>query len=156
MTGPCRRRSLLRFGGATVLSGLAGCATIEAELGLRTERLGRVVLANSIDEPFEVAVEVLRDGTTVYDSSHRLAPGSPEERPQVVLDEWASDPEARRWEVRARTSTSGWRRAKLDAAVGGRDDCHAVHVATGDWPESPVLVVPTGCGRPLDPEATAR
>lgn len=147
MTGPLHRRTLLRLGGAAALSTFAGCATIEADLGLRTERLGRVVLANSVEEPFEVAVEVRKDGTTVHESSHHLDPGSSEERAQVVLDEWAEDPEARTWEVRARTDDSEWRNAEMDAAVGDRDDCHGVTIVTGDWPETPLLVLLGDCER---------
>lgn len=145
MIGPLHRRALLRVSGVAALSALAGCATIEAELGLRTERLGRVELANSIDEPVDVDVEVRRDGTTVHESSHRLDAGSSEERTQVVLEEWAENPEARSWEIRARTNAGEWRSAEIDAAVGERDDCHSVTVVTGDWPEASVLVLLGDC-----------
>lgn len=148
MTGPRNRRTFLRLGGALALPPLAGCATLEADLGLRTERLGRVILANSIDERVTVDVDVKRNGTTVYESSHRLAPGSSEERPQVVLEDWQADPEARSWEIRAKTPTSDWRAAEIDAAVGDRDGCHDVTVVTGDWPETPVLVLLGDCANP--------
>lgn len=145
MAGPLSRRELLRTGTAAAFASLAGCATIEAELGLRTQRLGRVTLANSVGEPIEVQVEVLRDGTLVYESAHQLEPGSPAERTQTVIYEWRDDPDARSWEVRAKTPTSEWRNAELDAAVGGRDDCYSVKIVTGDPSEEPVLVVPGGC-----------
>lgn len=150
MTGSLRRRTLLRLGGAVALPSLAGCAALEAELGSRTQRLGHVVLANSVDESFEVRVEVIRDGTTVLDSSYRLAPGSSEERPQIVLDEWEDDADAQRWVVRAKTETSEWRDAELTAAAGERDDCHRVYVVTGHLPEAPLLVLPTDCKRTRD------
>lgn len=148
MKGPRNRRTFLQLGGALTLSSLAGCATLEAELGLRTERLGRVVLANSIDERVTVDVEVSRNGTTVHESSHTLAPGSPEERPQVVLHEWQDDAKARSWEIRAKTPTSDWRSAEIDAAVGDRHECHGFTVVTGDWPETPVLVLVGDCANP--------
>lgn len=140
-----RRRSLLRLGGAAACSSLAGCATIQAELGLRTERLGDVVLANSIDEPFVVDVRVHRDDTLVHSSAHELEPGSSEERAQVVLDEWEGNSEARSWAIEAKTSESEWRNAEIDAAVGDRDDCHDVTIVTGDWPETPLLVLLGDC-----------
>lgn len=145
MTKSANRRTILRFGGVAALSSLGGCATITAELGLRTQRLGQVVLANSIDESVEVAVEVIRDGTTVLDSVYQLTPGSSEERPQIVLNEWQDDADAQRWVVRARTQTGEWRDAELTAAAGDRDDCHRVHIVTGDSP--PLLVLPTDCKR---------
>lgn len=155
MVQDCRRRSLLRFGGAAALGSLAGCATIQAELGLRTERLGRVVLANSINQPFEVDVEVYRDDERIYASSHHLDPGSAEEQAQVVLNEWAENNAARSWEIRAQTDGSGWRNAEIDAAVGEPDDCHSVKIVTGDWPETPLLVLLGDCtgtenGDPID------
>lgn len=140
-----RRRSLLRIGGVAACSSVAGCATIQAELGLRTERLGSVVLANSIDESFDVAVEIYRDDTLVHESSHRLAPGSSAERVQVTLNEWKENNDARSWEIKAKTSTSEWRNAEIDAAVGNRDDCHGVKIVTGDWPETPLLVLLGDC-----------
>lgn len=145
MAGSFRRRAFLRFGGVAIASAVAGCSTIQAELGLRTQRLGRVLLANSIDESFEVTVEVIRDGKTVLDSTYRLAPGTSEEQPQISLYEWEDDPGAQRWVVRAKTNNSEWRNAELTAAAGERDDCHRVHIVTGDWPETSVLVVPTDC-----------
>ena len=150
-----RRRSLLRLGGAAACSSLTGCATIQAELGLRTEQLGQVALANSIDEAFVVEVRVHRDDTLVHASAHELAPGSSAERVQVVLDEWEGNSEARSWEIEAKTSESGWRNAEIDAAVGDRDDCHSVKIVTGDWPETPLLVLLGDCeethvGSPTD------
>lgn len=145
MAGPHDRRTVLRSGSIAALATLAGCATLQAELGVRTERLGRVVLANSIEDPFEVEIEIVRDGATVYEATHHLTAGSSEERPQIVIDEWDADPEAREWEVRARTTTSEWRTAELDAAVGEPDDCHEVTVVTGDWPETPILVLAGDC-----------
>lgn len=115
---------------------------------MRTERLGEVVLANSIDESFEVTVEVIREESTVHESSHHLSPGSSKERPQVVLENWNESPEARSWEIRAKTTTSDWRKAEIDAAVGGTDDCHGVTVVTGDWPETSVLVLLGDCTNP--------
>ncbi len=128
------------------LSSLAGCAGITGVFGGRTQQLGRVVLANGVDESAEVDVEVVRDGTTVLDSSYELAPGSSEERPQIVLHEWRENPDAQKWVVRARTTSSEWHEAVLKASRGGSDDCHQVHVVAGDWPEAGVLVVPTDCG----------
>lgn len=145
MTKSPNRRTLLRFGGVAALSSLGGCATITAELGLRTQRLGRVVLSNSIDESFEVEVEVIREGTTVLDSVYQLAPGSSQERPQIILNEWQDDADAQRWVVRAKTNTSEWRDAELTATAGERDDCHRVHIVTGD--SLPLLVLPTDCKR---------
>lgn len=145
-----RRRSLLRVGGAAALSSLAGCATIQADLGLRTERLGRVKLANSIDEHIAVDVEVHRDDTLIHESTHKLTPGSSDERVQVVLNEWTENAEARFWEVKARTNDSGWRTAEIDAAVGERNDCHDITIVTGDWPETPLLVLLGDCRRTED------
>lgn len=150
------RRTLLQFGGAIALSSLAGCSAIKAELGLRTQELGRVVLANSIDESAEVDVKVIRDETTVLDSSYQLAPGSPEERPQIVLYEWQENPAAQKWVVRARTTTSDWQSAVLKASRGDNDDCYQVHVVAGDWPEAGLLVLPTDCKRTLKEEVSVR
>jgi len=147
MAGPPDRRTLLQFGGVATFSALAGCASIKAELGLRTQELGRVVLANSVDEPAEVEVEVIRDGTTILDSSYQLEPGSSEERPQITLYEWQENPTAQKWVVRARTTTSDWQNAELKASRGDSDDCYRVAVVAGDWPEAGVLVVPTDCHR---------
>jgi hypothetical protein len=151
MPGPLDRRTLLGAAGTAAVTALAGCATISAELGWRTQRLGRVVLANSVDEPFEVTIDVVRDGTSVYEATHHLDPGSERERPQVVIYDWERDAESRYWEVRAKTPDSDWRSAELDAAVGADGECHSVDVVTGDWPEASVLVTPTDCGR--DPES---
>jgi len=145
VTSSLSRRTLLRRSGIAVFPSLAGCATLKAELGLKTQRLGQVVLTNSTDESFEVAIEVIRDGTTVLDSSYQLAPGSPKERPQIVLNEWKDNPSAKRWVVRARTKTSEWRNAELTAAAGERNDCHKVNIVTGDFSEASLLVVPTDC-----------
>lgn len=155
MVQECRRRSLLRFGSVAALGSLAGCATIQAELGLRTERLGRVALANSIDQHFDVDVEVYRDDERIHATSQQLDPGSSEERVQVVLNEWTENNAARSWEIRARTAGSNWRNAEIDAAVGERDDCHGVKIVTGDWPETPLLVLLGDCdgnqdGEPID------
>ncbi|WP_135823656.1 hypothetical protein [Halorussus ruber] len=103
------------------------------------------MLANSTDESFEVAVEVIRDGTTVLNSSYQLAPGSPKERPQIVLNEWKDNADAQRWVVRAKTKDSEWRDAELTAAAGERNDCHKVNIVTGNFPEASLLVVPTDC-----------
>lgn len=140
-----RRRGLLRIGGVAACSPLAGCASIQAEQGLRTQRLGRVVLANSIDESIDVDVQIHRDETLVHESSHRLASGSSEERVQVVLNEWTENNAAQSWEIKAKTGTSEWRRAEVDAAAGGRDDCHDVKIVAGDWPETPLLVLLGDC-----------
>ncbi|WP_435347129.1 hypothetical protein [Haloarchaeobius sp. HRN-SO-5] len=148
MAGPLDRRTLLQLGGTAAVSSLAGCASVSAELGWRTQELGRVVLANSIDEPAEVDVEVVRNGTTVHESSYRLDPGSPEERPQITLYEWQQNPTAKKWVVRARTATGEWQDGELWASRGGRDDCHSVFVVAGDWPEAETLVVPGGCKTP--------
>ena len=145
MAGPLNRRTLLQLGGAAAVSTLAGCASIEAKLGMRTQELGRVVLANSVDEPTEVEVEVIRDGTIVLDSSYQLDPGSSEERPQITLYEWRENSTAQKWVVRARTTTSDWQNAVLKASRGDSDDCHKVFVIAGDWPEAEVLVIPTDC-----------
>lgn len=124
---------------------MAGCATIEAELGWRSDRLGAVTLANSVADMFEVSLEVLRDGSVIHQSSHHLDPGSEEERPQVSINEWRDDPDARRWTVRAKVPNSDWRDATIDAARGSGDECYSVAVVTGDWPETPLLVLLGGC-----------
>jgi len=103
------------------------------------------VLANSTDESFEVAVEVIRDGMTVLDSSYQLAPDSSEERPQIVLNEWKDNTDAQRWVVRAKTKTSEWGNVELTAVAGERNDCHKVNIVTGNFPEASLLVVPTDC-----------
>lgn len=145
MSGPLNRRTLLQLGGAAAFSTLAGCAAIEAKLGMRTQELGRVVLANSVDEPAELAVEVIRDGTIVLNSSYQLDPGSSEERPQITLYKWRENSTAQKWEIRARTTTSDWQNAVLKASRGDSNDCHRVAIVAGDWPEAGVLVVPTDC-----------
>ncbi|WP_222913439.1 hypothetical protein [Natrinema sp. SYSU A 869] len=150
MPDPLRRRTFLRLGGVATLSSLAGCSTIQAELGLRTQRLGRVILTNSSDESVEVEVEVIREGTIVLASTYQLSSGSSKERPQIELNEWNDNLAAQRWEVRAKTPASEWRNAELTAAAGDRDDCHRVHIVTGNWPESPLLVLPTDCKRTLE------
>ncbi|MDS0476885.1 hypothetical protein [Natrinema sp. 1APR25-10V2] len=156
MADSLRRRTFLRLGGVAALSSLAGCSTIQAELGLRTQQLGRVILANSSDEPVDVKVEVIQEGTTVLASTYQLTPGSSEERPQIVLNEWHDNPNAQRWEVRAKTPASEWRNAELTAAAGDRADCHRVHIVTGNWSESPMLVLPTDCKQTLNEEISPR
>ena len=104
-----------------------------------------MVLANSMDDPAEVDLEVLRNGTTVHEASYRLDPGSPRERPQHVIQEWRDDATAKRWVVRARTPSGDWHRAELTASRGGSEDCHMVHVVTGEWSGTDLLVVPTDC-----------
>lgn len=145
MAGPLNRRTLLQLGGVAAFSTLGGCASTEAKLGMRTQELGRVVLANSVDEPAEIEVEVIRDGTTVLDSSYQLDAGSSKERPQITLYEWRENSTAEEWVVRARTTTSDWQNAVLKASRGDSDDCYRVAVTAGDWPEAGVLVVPTDC-----------
>jgi hypothetical protein len=145
MSGSPNRRTFLHLGGVAACLALAGCSSVKAELGMRTQELGRVGLANSVDEPAEIKVEVIRDGTTVLNSSYQLDPGSPEERTQIGLNEWRRNPTAQKWEVRAKTTTSKWQNAVLKASRGDSDDCHKVAVVAGDWPEADVLVVPTDC-----------
>jgi hypothetical protein len=137
-----KRRTYLAAVCTAGVTATAGCGTVG---GRRTQELGRVELANSVDEPAEITVEILRDGTTVLDSSYQLDPGSPEERTQIVLYEWRGNPTAQKWEVRAKTTTSEWQNAVLKASRGDSDDCHKVAVVAGDWPESDVLVLPTDC-----------
>ena len=140
-----KRRQVLAALGASTLTSMAGCATIEAELGWRTDRLGAVTLANSVADTFEVSLEVLRDGSVIHQSSHHLDPGSEEERPQVTINEWRDDPEARRWTVRATVPDSDWRDATIDAARGSGNECYSAAVVTGNWSETPLLVLLGGC-----------
>lgn len=147
MAGPHHRRTLLHLGGVAAITTLGGCATVESILGMRTQELGRVVLANSIDEPRKVEIEVIRDGTVIFESSYQLDPGSSEERPQTMLYEWQENATAQKWEVRARTTTGDWQNAVLKASRGGSDDCHRVNIVAGDWPEAEVLVIPTDCNQ---------
>lgn len=139
-----RRQALVALGTAALTSA-TGCATLEAELGMRSDTLGAVTLANSIAEPFEISLEVLRDGTLVHQASYQLDPGSERERPQYTINEWEENPNARRWTVRAKTSEGEWRDATIDAATGSEDECYSVTVVTGEWPETPLLVLLGGC-----------
>jgi hypothetical protein len=129
----------------TALTSVTGCATLEAELGMRADTLGAVTLANSIAEPFDVSLEVLRDGTLVHQASYQLDPGSERERPQYTINEWRENPDARRWTVRAKTPESEWRDATVDATTGSKNECYSVTVVTGDWPETSLLVLLGGC-----------
>ena len=139
------RRHALAVLSTTALTSVAGCATLEAELGMRTDTLGSVTLANSIAEPFNVSLEVLRDGTLVHQKSYHLDPGTEQERPQHTINKWKENPDARRWTVRAKIPESEWRDATIDAAKGSKDECYSVAVVTGDWPETPLLVTLGGC-----------
>jgi hypothetical protein len=67
MSGPLRRRRLLQLSGVATASGLAGCASVKAALGLRSQELGRVVLANGADESAVIDVQVRRDGEAILD-----------------------------------------------------------------------------------------
>ena len=139
------RRQALAALGTTALTSVTGCATLEAELGMRAETLGAVTLANSIADPFKVSLEVLRDGTLVHQGSYQLDPGSEQEQPQYTINEWKENSEARRWTVRAKIAESEWRNATIDAARGSEDECYSVAVVTGDWPETPLLVLLGEC-----------
>jgi hypothetical protein len=139
------RRQALAVFGTTALTSVTGCATLEAELGMRTDTLGTVTLANSIADPFEVSLEVHRDGTRVHQESYQLGPGPEQERPQHKVNEWKADSDARRWTVRAKVPESEWRNATIDAARGAANECYSVAVVTGDWPETPLLVTLGGC-----------
>ena len=112
---------------------------------MRADTLGAVTLANSIADPFNVSLEVLRDGTLVHQASYQLDPGSERERPQYTIDEWKENPDARRWTVRAKIPDSEWRDATIDAARGAEDECYSAAVVTGDWPETPLLVTLGDC-----------
>ena len=139
------RRQALAALGTTALTSVTGCATLEAELGIRADTLGAVTLANSIADPFEVSLEVLRDGTLVHQASYQLDPGSDQERPQHTINEWKANPDARQWTVRAKLPESEWRDATINAAIGSENECYSVTVVTGDWPETPLLVLLGGC-----------
>lgn len=146
MTGPRNRRTLLQLGGSAAVAALAGCSTIRAELGLRTVQLGEVRLETETDEPTTVEVTVIRDDDPVHTSTHDLEPAADaDDDPQVVLEEWADDPDARSWTVRDRRDDGDWRRAELDAAVGDDEACHGVRVTAGDWPETDLLVALEAC-----------
>ena len=139
------RRQALAALGTTALTSVTGCATLEAELGIRTDTLGEVTLANSIPDPSSVSLEVLRNGTLVHQASYQLNSGSEQERPQYTINEWKENPDARKWTVRAKTPESKWRDATIDAARGSENECYSVTVVTGDWPETPLLVLLGGC-----------
>lgn len=139
------RRQALTALGTAALPSVTGCATLEAELGMRADTLGAVTLANSIADTFEVSLEVLRNGTPVHQASYQLDPGSERERPQYTINEWEANSDARHWTVRAKIPESEWRDATIDAARGSKDECYSVTVVTGDWPETPLLVVLGGC-----------
>ncbi|NHN57993.1 MULTISPECIES: hypothetical protein [Halorussus] len=139
------RRQVLAALGTTALTSVTGCATLEAELGMRADTLGAVTLANGVGETREVSLEVLRDGTLVHRESYQLAPGSERERPQYTVNEWQENPDARRWTVRAKIPGSEWRDATIDAARGSEGECYSAAVVAGDWPETPLLVLLGGC-----------
>jgi hypothetical protein len=139
------RRQALGVFGTTALASVPGCATLEAELGMRTDTLGTVTLANSIADSFDVSLEVRRDGARVHQASYQLGPGSERERPQYTVNEWNENPDARKWTVRAKIPESKWRDATIDAARGSANECYSVDVVTGDWPETPLLVTLGGC-----------
>ena len=139
------RRQALTALGTTALTSVTGCATLEAELGMRADTLGAVTLANSIADPFKVSLEVLRDGTLVHQASYQLDSGSEQERPQYTINDWKENSDARRWTVRAKIVESEWRDATIDAARGSGDECYSVAVVTGDWPETPLFVLLGGC-----------
>ncbi len=139
------RRQALTVLGSTALTSVTGCATLKAELGMRADTLGAVTLANSVADPFEVSLEVLRNGTLVHQASYQLAPGSEQELPQYTINEWKEKPDARHWTVRAKIPKSKWRDATIDAAIGSKNECYSVTVVTGDWPETPLLVLLGGC-----------
>jgi hypothetical protein len=140
-----KRRQVLAALGTSALASVAGCATLEAELGLRKDRLGTVTLANGVAEPFEVLVEVLRNDTVVHQSSYQLDPGTEQERPQYTINEWDDDPTAQRWTVRTKLPDNGWREATIDAARGQKNECYSVAVVVNDLPERPLLVLLGGC-----------
>lgn len=139
------RRQTLAAIGTTALTSVTGCATLEAELGMRADTLGAVTLANSIADPFKVSLEVLRDGTLVHQASYQLDPGSEQKRPQYTINEWKENSDAQRWTVRAKIAGNEWRDATIDATRGSEDECYSVAVITGDWPETPLLVLLGGC-----------
>ncbi|MFC4358504.1 hypothetical protein ACFO0N_11190 [Halobium salinum] len=140
-----KRRQVLAALGTSTLTSAAGCATLEAELGLRTDSLEAVTLANSVADTFGVSLEVARNGSIIHQSTHHLEPGTEEERPQVTVTEWRDNPKAQRWTVRAKVPNSDWRAATIDASRGSEDECYSVAVVTGDWPESPLFVLLQGC-----------
>ncbi|WP_224269043.1 hypothetical protein [Haloprofundus salinisoli] len=139
------RRQALAVLGTPALTSVTGYATLEAELGMRADTLGAVTLANSIADPFNVSLEVLRDGASVHQASYQLDPGSEQERPQYTINEWKENPDARQWTIRAKIPESKWRDATIDAARGSENECYSVAVVTGDWPETPLLVLLGGC-----------
>lgn len=137
-----KRRQVLAVVGTAGLASVAGCATIETELGMRTQTLGPVNLKNTESDAVTVDLEVIQNGETIHSSSHDLPPVSSGSDP-VVVHEWSNNEEAHRWTVRARTGSSEWHDATLDAARG--NNCHNVLIETGDWSESSVLVLPRQC-----------
>ncbi len=138
------RRQTLAALGTTALTWVSGCATLEAELGMRTDTLGAVTLANSLPESVEVSLEILRDGNRVHQASYQLDSGSERERPQYTINEWGENPNAQRWAVRAKTPQSEWKDATIDAATGSENECYSVTVVTDERPES-LLVLLGGC-----------
>ena len=139
------RRQALAAIGTTALTSVTGCAILEAELGMRTDTLGTVTLANSIADSFEVTVEVLRNDTLVHQGTYQLAPRSARERPQHTIHEWQANPDAQRWTIRAKIPKSEWRDATIDAGRGSANECYSVTIVTGDWPETPLAVLLGGC-----------
>ncbi|WP_311172283.1 hypothetical protein [Halobellus ordinarius] len=135
------RRQALATISTTALTSVTGCATLEAELGMRSDTLGAFALANSIADSFNVSLEVLRNGTLVHQASYPLDPGSELEQPEYTINEWNENSDAQRWTVRAKIAESEWKDATIDAARGSEDDCHSATVVTGDWPETPLLVL---------------
>jgi len=144
---PLGRRGFLRVSSAGLGTALAGCATVETRVGLRTQELGRVVLTNRLDTVTEIEVRVGRDGTTVLDSTYRLDPNAGGGRPRVVLYEWREDPTAREWVVRAKRDGDDWQSLRLDAKTGARDGCSSVAIVADDWLGVGLVLVPSDCSR---------
>ncbi|MWG36712.1 hypothetical protein [Halomarina oriensis] len=138
-----RRRQVLAALGTTTLASIAGCATIEAELGVRQETLGPVTIENTETEPFDVRLEVLRDGEQVHTSMHELSAVSASEYSPVVVNDWEDNPDARRWIVRAKNDGHDWVYATLDAARP--ENCHTVNVQVVDIGPNPIVVLPMMC-----------
>ena len=139
-----KRRQVLAAVGTAALTSVAGCATLEADLGMQTVTLGQVVLRNTGSSLFPVELEAIRNGDTIHSGSYELPPVSSPNAEPVIVYEWADDADARRWVVRARSETSEWRDATFDAAR--TSDCSSVLVETGgDWSEAKLLVLPQPC-----------
>ena len=122
---------------------MAGCATIEAELGMHQETLGPVTVENTEAEPFDVRLEVLRDGGRIHTSMHELPAVSASEYSAVVVNEWENNPGARRWTVRAKNEGDDWSEATLDASRP--ENCHTVDVRVVDNGPNPIVVLPMMC-----------